>query len=63
MTNHPNRAWRTKMRHACAEWLARWNWPADGVSMLTADQLRDLMSQAYQAGYTDGRQSTPRSTK
>ena len=57
MTNHPNRSWRSRMRHACAKWMARWRWPVDGAGVLTPDQLRDLMGQAYCAGYSDGRDS------
>ena len=55
MTNHPNRNWRTRMHAECSGWLVRWDLPADGASLLTPDQLRDLMRQAYLAGYGDGR--------
>ena len=56
MPNHPNRNWRRLMHEACAAWLARWQWP-DGAGVLTAEQLRDVMGQAYRAGYEDGRTS------
>lgn len=56
MTNHPNRNWRAAMQRRCAEFLARLDWPANGIGMLTADQLRDLMAQAYRAGYTERHQ-------
>lgn len=60
MANHPNRAWRAKMRHACDAWLALWRWPTDGAGILTPSELRRLMARSYQAGYTHGRQSTMR---
>ena len=49
------------MHAACAEWLARWNWQPGSdldVGLLTREQLRDLMSQSYRAGFEAGR--TPR---
>lgn len=57
--NHPNRNWRARMDAACEAFLDRWRWPAQtSVGVLSPDELRAVMAQAYEAGYTDGRQST-----
>lgn len=56
MTNHPNRNWRARMRASCAQWI-------DLVAMRsgwlfqTTEQIRDALTQAYQAGYEAGRDS------
>lgn len=57
MTNHPNRNWRRVMHDAALVFLDRYRWPDGGVQMMTADQLRDLMRDAYTAGYAAGRES------
>ena len=59
MANHPNRGWRSRMRAACGQWMLRLIWPTDGVGMLTPDQMRDLMREAYYGGYEDGRRKQP----
>lgn len=49
------------MHAACADWLNRWPWRTDpGARIVPEAELRALMAQSYQAGYTDGRQSTQR---
>lgn len=57
MTNHPNRNWRRRMADACETYLALWRWRPGEFTMTSDTELRGLMTQAYQAGYTDGRQS------
>lgn len=57
--NHPNRNWRARMRAACDQWLSLWDWRGTmGARLLTDDELRELLRQAYAAGYTDGRKRT-----
>lgn len=58
--NHPNRNWRRTMRAASDAYLARYRWPDGGVHMMTPEQLRGLIDEAYQAGYTEGRASAQR---
>ncbi len=58
--NHPNRNWRCTMRAASDAFLSRYRWPAGGVHMMTPEQLRGLIADAYQAGYTEGRASVQR---
>lgn len=53
MTNHPNRNWRRRMHDACAAYLARWTWRPGSQRMISDDALRGLMTQSYQAGYTE----------
>lgn len=49
------------MHAACADWLNRWPWRTDpGARIVPEAELRALMAQSYQAGYTDGRESTRR---
>ena len=48
------------MHSACADYLARWNWPDGGVSVLKTPDLRQLATDCYQAGYEGGRASVQR---
>jgi hypothetical protein len=42
--------------HAAADaYLARYRWPDGGVQAMTPDQLRELLRDAYVAGYAEGR--------
>lgn len=44
------------MQASAAQWLARWQWsPEPGARTLTDAALRDLLQQAYTAGYSDCR--------
>ena len=54
MPNHPNRGWRGGASEQADAWLARWPWHAEpGARVLTEADLRDIMRQAYMAGYED----------
>ena len=55
--NHPNRNWRRTMRAASDAYLTRYRWPDGCVQMMTPEQLSALIAEAYQAGYTSGRNS------
>ena len=57
MTAHPNRNWRRVMHDAALAFLDRYRWPADGVQVMTPDQLRELLREAYTTGYMAGRDS------
>lgn len=58
MTNHPNRAWRTRMTAACAIWLQAWGWQAaPGARLVSEPELRGIMRDSYFDGYEAGRAS------
>ncbi len=57
MANHPNRAWRAKMQRACDAWLSKWKRPAGCAFLLSADDMADVMRNAYLSGYAAGRES------
>lgn len=57
MSNHPNRNWRRVMHDAALVFLNRYRWPTDGAQMMTPEHLRELLREAYTAGYAAGRES------
>ena len=57
MTDHAKRNWQRLAHDRCDQWLLRWRWPEGGTQLLTIDQLRKIMREAYMLGYRDGRGS------
>lgn len=55
MTAHPSRNWRRVMHSAADAHLERYPWHDGGAYMMTPEQLREALKNAYVAGYTDGR--------
>ena len=39
--------------------LTRYRWPDGGAQVMTPDQLRQLLRETYESGYTAGRESKP----
>lgn len=45
------------MHAAASVFLDRYRWPNGGVQVMTPEQLRDLLHEAYTTGYAAGRES------
>lgn len=60
MSNHPSRAWRRVMHDAADTYIAHNTMTDGGPKLVTPDQLRQLLIEAYTAGYTEGRASRAR---
>lgn len=57
MSNHPNRNWRRVMHAAADAYVSRYQWPDGGMQAMPVEQLRELLAEAYRAGYEAGRQA------
>ena len=57
MADHAKRNWQRLAHDRCDQWLLRWRWLEGGAQLLTIEQLRKILSEAYIQGYRDGRGS------